>query len=146
MHEYLPYPNCTHAMLCTMPFCRHSYCPSLHSDLSRCTAETIVLLANAACRRPLSFLRMMHHCIITSGFGPKVLPADRSQGWRLWDRQRNSFPISRLKCHGLFVAPLAESSKASLCHDSERHPLQQKLSSRLLQALNRSDLKISTFI
>ena len=46
----------------------------------------------------------------------------------------------------LFFAPLAESSKAYLCHDSERHPLQQKLSSRLLQALNRRDLQISTLI
>ena len=50
------------------------------------------------------------------------------------------------KANGSFFAPLAESSKANLCHDSERHPLQQKLSSRLLQALNRSDLQISTFI
>ena len=34
-------------------------------------------LSDAACRRPVSFLRMMPHCIMASGFQPKERPANR---------------------------------------------------------------------
>ena len=92
MHESLPYPYCTHAMLCTMhvfsafiwPFhCihiavtkAHAACRRPKSFVRRCTSETILTSADAACRRPVSFLRMMHHCIMAPGFQPKERPAN----------------------------------------------------------------------
>ena len=38
---------------------RHSYCLLSASSSVRCTSETILTSADAACRRPVSFLRMM---------------------------------------------------------------------------------------
>ena len=46
------------------------------SFVRRCTSETILTSADAACRRPVSFLRMMHHCIMAPGFQPKERPAN----------------------------------------------------------------------
>ena len=68
---------------------------SVHPDLSRCTSETIVTSADALRRRPVSLLRMMHHCIMAPGFRPKVRPANLPQGrpGRRHDRRRNWFPI-----------------------------------------------------
>ena len=53
--------------------------------------STALPSAHAACRRPVSFLRMMHHCIMAPGFQPKERLANRPQGQRHWDRQRNWF-------------------------------------------------------
>ena len=49
------------------------------------------LYADAAYRRPVSFLRMMHHCIMTPEFQPEERLANRPQGRRHWDWQRNWF-------------------------------------------------------
>ena len=67
--------------------------PALHPDRSHCPSEAIRISADAACRRPVSFLRMMHHCIMAPGFRHKVCPANRPQGRRQWDWQRNWFPM-----------------------------------------------------
>ena len=56
-------------------------------------ADTAILTSgDAACRRPVPFLRMMLHCIMAPGFRPKVRPANRPQGRRHWDWQRHWFP------------------------------------------------------
>ena len=65
---------------------------SANPDLLRCTSETIVTSADAARRRAVSFVRMMHHCIMAPGLGPKVRPADRPQGRRHWGRQDAARP------------------------------------------------------
>ena len=41
-----------------------------HAAYGRCASENILASADDACRRPLSFLRMMHHCIMAPGFQP----------------------------------------------------------------------------
>ena len=105
--QSLPYTHCTYAMLCTMhvfsafiwPFhCIHIAVTKAHvacrrpkSFVRRCTSETILTSADAACRRPVSFQRIMHHCIMAPGFQPKERLANRPQGQRHWDRQRNWF-------------------------------------------------------
>ena len=69
MHESLPYPYCTHAMLCTMhvifgihiALSLHPYqsrAEALNTDCSRFYAKcTAVTKAHAACPRPKSFVR-----------------------------------------------------------------------------------------
>ena len=69
----------------------HAACRRPKSFVRRCTSETILTSADAACRRPVSFLRMMHHCIMAPGFQPKERLANRPQGRRHWDWQRNWF-------------------------------------------------------
>ena len=44
----------------------HASCRRPKSFLRRCTCETILSSADAACRGAVSFLGMMHHCIIAS--------------------------------------------------------------------------------
>ena len=77
--ESLPYGYCMYAVVCTM------------QSFARCTSETILSSADGACRRPVSFLRMMHHCIMAPGFQPKERHANRPQGRRHWDWQRDWF-------------------------------------------------------
>ena len=71
-------------------FFRHSYGPFIASTADP-LQRRFLASADAACRRPLSFLRMMHHCIMAPGFQPKERPANRPQGRRHWDWQRNWF-------------------------------------------------------
>ena len=57
-------------------FFRRSYGPFIASTLPLRKLMLRVddrsrLYADAACRRPVSFLRMMHHCIMAPGFQPK---------------------------------------------------------------------------
>ena len=55
--------------------------------------STALPSAHAACRRPVSFLRMMQHWIMAPGFQPKERPANRPQGRRHGDWQRGWFAM-----------------------------------------------------
>ena len=50
-----------HAMLCTMHVFGNHNALSLQPGQSRCAARKVLTSADAACPRPVSFLRMMHH-------------------------------------------------------------------------------------
>ena len=75
-------------------------CPAQDdSNLSSCCVSSACAVstheADAACRRPVSFLRMLHHCIMAPAFRPRVRPANVPQGrqGRRHDRQSHWFPI-----------------------------------------------------
>ena len=52
-------------------------------------AEYLLTSADGACRRPVSFLRMMHHCIMAPGFRREVPPANRPKSRCHWDWHRD---------------------------------------------------------
>ena len=48
-----------------LPFVDLMYVDAYH----RCASEDIMTSADAACRRLMSFLRMMHHCMLVQARG-----------------------------------------------------------------------------